>query len=183
MNIEDIAKDMARDGYNPKDDGANNRALKEYLQTQAGLENYKDWATTLVTSMIEEQYNSEDVEKVLKNCMVADWLDDMLNAPNTLYGEPVAKDILDGWRDKEIAAWIEILSALEDTHDKVREAAEDPDDKYYLELSKNLGTLYVMSNDDYSVVEAYDLWAIQSELEEHGDWVEADYWEIRDVVR
>ncbi|MBF1463434.1 hypothetical protein [Prevotella pallens] len=108
MNLKEIAKEMARDGYNPKDDEVNNRALQEYLQTQAGLEN---------------------------------------------------------------------------THDKVREAAEDPDDKYYLELSKNLGTLYVMSNDDYSVVEAYDLWAIQSELEEHGDWVEADYWEIRDVVR
>lgn len=33
MNIEDIAKDMARDGYNPKDDGANNRALKNTAAT------------------------------------------------------------------------------------------------------------------------------------------------------
>lgn len=76
MNIEDIAKEMARDGYNLKDDGANNRALKEYLQT-----------------------------------------------------------------------------------------------------------LYVMDNDDYSVVEAYDLWAIQGKLEKQGDWTEADYWDIKDVVR
>lgn len=176
MNIEEIAKDMARDGYNPKDDGANNRALEEYLQTQAGLEDYKEW----ITSMLEAQCNSEDVEEALKNCTVTDWLDDMLNTP----GEPIAKNILDGWRDKEIAAWIEILSALENTHDKVREAADDPDDKYYLELSKNLGTLYVMSNDDYSVVEAYDLWAIQGELEKYdNDWTEADYWEIREIVR
>lgn len=58
MNIEDIAKDMARDGYNLKDDGANNRALKEYLQTQAGLDNYKEW----ITSMLEAQYNSEDTD-------------------------------------------------------------------------------------------------------------------------
>lgn len=176
MNIEEIAKDMARDGYNAKDDGANNRALKEYLQTQAGLESYKEW----VAAMVAEQPNSEDVEKALKNCTMVDWLDDILNTPN----DPLAKDILDGWRDKEIAAWIEILSALENTHDKVREATDDPDDKYYLELSKNLGTLYVMSNDDYSVVEAYDLWAIQSELEKYGDdWTEADYWEIREIVR
>lgn len=73
MNLKEIAKEMARDGYNPKDDEVNNRALQEYLQTQAGLEDYKDWATTLVTSMIEEQHNSEDVEGVLKNCTVADW--------------------------------------------------------------------------------------------------------------
>lgn len=59
MNIEEIAKDMARDGYNPKDDGANNRALKEYLQTQAGLKDYKEW----ITSMVAERYNSEDVER------------------------------------------------------------------------------------------------------------------------
>lgn len=99
-------------------------------------------------------------------------------------GEPIAKDILNGWRDKEIAAWIEILSALENTHDKVREAADDPDDKYYLELSKNLGTLYVMDNDDYSVVEAYDLWAIQDELEKYGsNWTEADYSSIKEAVR
>lgn len=176
MNIEEIAKDMARDGYNLKDDGANNRALKEYLQTQAGLENYKEW----ITSMLAGQYCSEDVEEALKNCTVADWLDDMLNTP----GEPMVKDILDGWRDKEIAAWTRILDVLEGTHDKVREAADDPDDKYYLELSKNLGTLYVMSNDDYSVVEAYDLWAIRNELEKYdNDWTEADYWEIREIVR
>lgn len=176
MNIEEIAKEMARDGYNPKDDGANNRALQEYLQTQAGLENYKEW----ITSMLEAQYNSEDVEEALKNCTVADWLDDILNTP----GEPMAKDILDGWRDKEIAAWMRILEELADTHDKVKEALDDPDDKYYLELSKNLGTLYVMSNDDYSVVEAYDLWAIQDELEKYDyDWAEADYWEIKEAVR
>ena len=73
---------------------------------------------------------------------------------------------------------------LEGTHDKVKEAAEDPDGKYYLELSKNLGTLYVMSNDDYSVVEAYDLWAIQDELEKYDNyWAEADYWEIENAVR
>ena len=72
---------------------------------------------------------------------------------------------------------------LKSTHDKVKEAAEDPDGKYYLELSKNLGTLYVMDNDDYSVVEAYDLWAIQDELEKYGDWTEADYSSIKDVVR
>ena len=71
MNIEDIAKEMARDGYNPKDDGANNRALKEYLQTQAGLKDYKEW----ITSMLEAQYNSEDVEEALKNCTVADYWD------------------------------------------------------------------------------------------------------------
>lgn len=176
MNIEDIAKEMARDGYNPKDDGANNRALKEYLQTQAGLENYKEW----ITSMVAERYNSEDVEEALKNCTVADWLDDMLNTPE----DPLARDILDGWRDKEIAAWTRILEVLESTHDKVKEAAEDPDDKYYLELSKNLGTLYVMSNDDYSVVEAYDLWAIRNELEKYGsNWTEADYSSIKDAVR
>lgn len=176
MNIEDIAKDMARDGYNLKDDGANNRALKEYLQTQAGLENYKEW----ITSMLAGQYCSEDVEEALKNCTVADWLDDILNTP----GEPMAKDILDGWRDKEIATWTRILDVLEGTHDKVKEAAEDPDGKYYLELSKNLGTLYVMSNDDYSVVEAYDLWAIQDELEKYDNyWTEADYWEIENAVR
>lgn len=175
MNIEDIAKDMARDGYNPKDDGANNRALKEYLQTQAGLKDYKEW----IASMLEAQYCSEDVEEALKNCTVADWLDDMLNTPD----DPLARDILDDWRDKEIVAWTRILEVLKSTHDKVKEAAEDPDGKYYLELSKNLGTLYVMSNDDYSVVEAYDLWAIQGELEKQGDWTEADYWEIKDVVR
>ena len=176
MNIEDIAKDMARDGYNLKDDGANNRALKEYLQTQAGLKDYKEW----ITSMLEAQYNSEDVEEALKNCTVADWLDDMLNTPE----DPLARDILDGWRDKEIAAWTRILEVLKSTHDKVKEAAEDPDGKYYLKLSKNLGTLYVMDNDDYSVVEAYDLWAIQSELEKYdNDWTEADYWEIREIVR
>jgi hypothetical protein len=176
MNIEEIAKDMARDGYNPKDDGANNRALKEYLQTQAGLENYKEW----ITSMVAERYNSEDVEESLKSCTMADWLDDMLNTP----GEPIAKDILDDWRDKEIVAWTRILEVLESTHDKVKEAAEDPDGKYYLELSKNLGTLYVMDNDDYSVVEAYDLWAIQGELEKYdSDWTEADYSSIKDVVR
>lgn len=176
MNIEDIAKDMARDGYNLKDDGANNRALKEYLQTQAGLENYKEW----ITSMLEAQYNSEDVEEALKNCTVADWLDDMLNTP----GEPLAKDILDDWRDKEIAAWTRILEVLENTHDKVKEAAEDPDGKYYLELSKNLGTLYVMDNDDYSVVEAYDLWAIQDKLEKYdNNWMEADCWDIKNAVR
>ena len=73
---------------------------------------------------------------------------------------------------------------LKSTHDKVKEAAEDSDDKYYLELSKNLGTLYVMSNDDYSVVEAYDLWAIQDELEKYdNNWMEADYWEIENAVR
>ena len=72
---------------------------------------------------------------------------------------------------------------LKSTHDKVKEAAEDPDGKYYLELSKNLSTLYVMDNDDYSVVEAYELWAIQGELEKQGDWTEADYWDIKDVVR
>lgn len=175
MNIEDIAKEMARDGYNPKDDGANNRALKEYLQTQAGLKDYKEW----ITSMLEARYNSEDVEEALKNCTMADWLDDMLNTPE----DPLARDILDDWRDKEIAAWTRILEVLKSTHDKVKEAAEDPDDKYYLELSKNLGTLYVMDNDDYSVVEAYDLWAIQGELEKQGDWTEADYWDIKDVVR
>lgn len=176
MNIEDIAKEMARDGYNPKDDGANNRALKEYLQTQAGLKDYKEW----ITSMLEAQYNSEDVEEALKNCTVADWLDDMLNTP----GEPIAKDILDGLRNKEIAAWTRILEVLKSTHDKVKEAAEDPDGKYYLELSKNLGTLYVMDNDDYSVVEAYDLWAIRNELEKYGDdWTEADYSSIKDAVR
>lgn len=176
MNIEEIAKDMARDGYNPKDDGANNRALKDYLQTQAGLESYREW----ITSMLEAQYNSEDVEETLKKCTVADWLDDMLNTP----GEPIAKDILDGWRDKEIAAWMEVLSALENTHDKVREASDEPDGKHYLELSKNLGTLYVMSNDDYSVVEAYGLWAIQNELEKYGgDWTEMSYWEIREIVK
>ena len=99
-------------------------------------------------------------------------------------GEPIAKDILDGWRDKEIVAWTRILEVLKSTHDKVEEAAEDPDGKYYLELSKNLGTLYVMDNDDYSVVEAYDLWAIQNELGKYdNDWKEADYWEIKDVVR
>jgi len=104
----------------------------------------------------------------------------MLNTPE----DPLARDILDGWRDKEIAAWTRILEVLESTHDKVKEAANDPDDKYYLELSKNLGTLYVMSNDDYSVVEAYDLWAIQDELEKYGsNWTEADYWDIKDVVR
>ena len=177
MNIEEIAKDMARDGYNPKDDGANNRALKEYLQTQAGLENYKEW----ITSMLEAQYNSEDVEEALKNCTVADWLDDILNTPG---GEPIAKDILDGWRDKEIAAWTRILDVLKSTHDKVKEAAEDSDGRYYLELSKNLGTLYVMDNDDYSVVEAYCLWAIQSELEKYDySWTEADYDEIENAVR
>jgi hypothetical protein len=175
MNIEDIAKDMARDGYNQKDDGANNRALKEYLQTQAGLKDYKEW----ITSMLEARYNSEDVEEALKNCTMADWLDDMLNTPE----DPLARDILDDWRDKEIAAWTRILEVLKSTHDKVKEAAEDPDDKYYLELSKNLGTLYVMDNDDYSVVEAYDLWAIQGKLEKQGDWTEADYWDIKDVVR
>lgn len=176
MNIEDIAKDMARDGYNPKDDGANNRALKEYLQTQAGLKDYKEW----ITSMLEVQYNSEDVEEALKNCTMADWLDDMLNTPE----DPLARDILDDWRDKEIAAWTRILEVLKSTHDKVKEAAEDPDGKYYLELSKNLGTLYVMDNDDYSVVEAYDLWAIQDELEKYGNnWTEADYSSIKDAVR
>lgn len=102
MNIEDIAKDMARDGYNLKDDGANNRALKEYLQTQAGLKDYKEW----ITSMLEAQYNSEDVEEALKSCTMADWLDDMLNTPD----DPLARDILDGWRDKEIAAWTRILA-------------------------------------------------------------------------
>lgn len=71
MNIKEIAKEMARDGYNPKDDGANNRALKEYLQTQAGLENYKEW----ITSMLEAQYNSEDVEEALKSCTMADYWD------------------------------------------------------------------------------------------------------------
>lgn len=176
MNIEDIAKDMARDGYNLKDDGANNRALKEYLQTQTGLASYKEW----ITSMVAERYNSEDVEEALKNCTVADWLDDMLNTP----GEPIAKGILDGWRDKEIAAWTRILEVLENTHDKVKEAAEDSDGRYYLELSKNLGTLYVMSNDDYSMVEAYDLWAIQDELEKYdNNWTEADYSSIKDAVR
>lgn len=176
MNIEEIAKEMARDGYNPKDDGANNRALKEYLQTQAGLKDYKEW----ITSMLEAQYNSEDVEEALKNCTVADWLDDTLNTP----GEPLARDILDGWRDKEIAAWTRILEALKSTHDKVKEAEEDSDGRYYLELSKNLGTLYVMSNDDYSVVEAYDLLAIQNELEKYGsDWTEVGYWDIREIVR
>lgn len=175
MNIEDIAKDMARDGYNPKDDGANNRALKEYLQTQAGLKDYKEW----ITSMLEARYNSEDVEEALKNCTMADWLDDMLNTPE----DPLARDILDDWRDKEIAAWTRILEVLKSTYDKVKEAAEDPDGRYYLELSKNLGTLYVMDNDDYSVVEAYDLWAIQGKLEKQGDWTEADYWDIKDVVR
>ena len=176
MNIEDIAKEMARDGYNPKDDGVNNRALKEYLQTQAGLESYKEW----ITSMLEAQCNSEDVEEALKNCTVADWLDDMLNTPE----DPLARDILDDWRDKEIVAWTRILEVLKSTHDKVKEAAEDPDGKYYLELSKNLGTLYVMDNDDYSVVEAYDLWAIQDELEKYGNnWTEADYSSIKDAVR
>lgn len=176
MNIEDIAKEMARDGYNPKDDGANNRALKEYLQTQAGLKDYKEW----ITSMLEARYNSEDVEEALKSCTMADWLDDMLNTPE----DPLARDILDGWRDKEIAAWTRILEVLKSTHDKVKEAAEDPDDKYYLELSKNLGTLYVMDNDDYSVVEAYDLWAIHDELEKYGsNWTEADYSSIKDAVR
>ena len=175
MNIEEIAKDMARDGYNPKDDGANNRALKEYLQTQAGLENYKEW----ITSMLEAQYNSEDVEEALKNCTMADWLDDMLNTPD----DPLARDILDDWRDKEIAAWTRILDVLKSTHDKVKEAAEDSDGEYYLELSKNLGTLYVMDNDDYSVVEAYDLWAIQGKLEKQGDWTEVGYWDIREIVR
>lgn len=68
--------------------------------------------------------------------------------------------------------------------EKVKEAAEDPDGRYYLELSKNLGTLYVMSNDDYSVVEAYDLWAIRNELEKYGNnWTEADYWSIKEAVR
>jgi hypothetical protein len=176
MNIEDIAKDMARDGYNQKDDGANNRALKEYLQTQAGLKDYKEW----ITSMLEARYNSEDVEKALKKCTVADWLDDMLNTPE----DPLARDILDDWRDKEIAAWTRILEVLKSTHDKVKEAAEDSDGEYYLELSKNLGTLYVMDNDDYSVVEAYDLWAIQNELEKYdSNWTEADYWDIKNVVR
>lgn len=176
MNIEDIAKDMARDGYNPKDDGANNRALKEYLQTQAGLKDYKEW----ITSMLEAQYNSEDVEKALKSCTMADWLDDMLNTPE----DPLARDILDDWRDKEIAAWTRILEVLESTHDKVKEAAEDSGGRYYLEPSKNLGTLYVMDNDDYSVVEAYDLWAIQDELEKYGsNWTEADYSSIKDAVR
>lgn len=176
MNIEDIAKEMARDGYNPRDDGANNRALKEYLQTQAGLENYKEW----ITSMVAERYNSEDVEEALKSCTMADWLDDMLNTPEY----PLARDILDDWRDKEIAAWTRILEMLKSTHDKVKEAAEDPDGKYYLGLSKNLGTLYVMDNDDYSVVEAYDLWAIQDELEKYGNnWTEADYSSIKDAVR
>lgn len=176
MNIEDIAKEMARDGYNPKGDGANNRALKEYLQTQAGLKDYKEW----ITSMLEAQCNSEDVEEALKNCTVADWLDDMLNTP----GEPIAKDILDELRNKEIAAWTRILEVLKSTHDKVKEAAEDPDGKYFLELSKNLGTLYVMDNDDYSVVEAHDLWAIRNELEKYGsNWTEADIWDIKDVVR
>lgn len=176
MNIEEIAKEMARDGYNPKDDGANNRALKEYLQTQAGLKDYKEW----ITSMLEAQYNSEDVEEALKNCTMADWLDDMLNTP----GEPIAKDILNSWRDKEIAAWTRILEVLKSTHDKVGEAAEDPDGRYYLELSKNLGTLYVMDNDDYSVVEADDLWAIRNELEKYGsNWTEADYGDIKDAVR
>jgi hypothetical protein len=130
--------------------------------------------------MLEAQYNSEDVEEVLKNCTVADWLDDMLNTPE----DPLARDILDDWRDKEIAAWTRILEVLKSTHDKVKEAAEDPDDKYYLELSQNLGTLYVMDNDDYSVVEAYDLWAIQDELEKYGsNWTEADYSSIKDAVR
>lgn len=175
MNIEDIAKEMARDGYNLKDDGANNRALEEHLQTQAGLKDYKEW----ITSMLEAQYNSEDVEEALKKCTVADWLDDMLNTPE----DPLARDILDDWRDKEIAAWTRILEVLKSTHDKVKEAAEDSDGKYYLELSKNLGTLYVMSNDDYSVVEAYDLWAIRNELEKQGDWTEADYSSIKDAVR
>jgi hypothetical protein len=176
MNIENIAKDMARDGYNPKDDGANNRALKEYLQTQAGVKDYKEW----ITSMLEARYNGEDVEEALKSCTMADWLDDMLNTPE----DPLARDILDDWRDKEIAAWTRILEVLKSTHDKVKEAAEDPDGKYYLELSKNLGTLYVMDNDDYSVVEAYDLWAIQNELEKYGsNWTEADYCDIKDVIR
>lgn len=175
MDIEEIAKEMARDGYNPKDDGANNRALKEYLQTQAGLKDYKEW----ITSTLERQYNSEDVEEALKSCTMADWLDDMLNTPE----DPLARDILDGWRDKEITAWTRILEVLKSIHDKVREAEEDSDDKYHLELSKNLGTLYVMDNDDYSVVEAYDLWAIQGELEKQGDWTEADYCDIKDVVR
>ena len=174
MNIEDIAKDMARDGYNPKDDGANNRALKEYLQTQAGLKDYKEW----ITSMLEARYNSEDVEEALKSCTMADWLDDMLNTP------PLARNILDDQRDKEIVAWTRILEVLKSTRDKVKEAAEDSDSRYYLELSKNLGTLYVMDNDDYSVVEAYDLWAIQSELEKYDiDWAEADYWDIKNAVR
>mgnify|MGYP001725948937 FL=1 len=142
----------------------------------AGLKDYKEW----ITSMLEAQYNSEDVEEVLKNCTVADWLDDMLNTPE----DPLARDILDDWRDKEIAAWTRILEVLKSTHDKVKEAAEDPDDKYYLELSQNLGTLYVMDNDDYSVVEAYDLWAIQDELEKYGsNWTEADYSSIKDAVR
>lgn len=176
MNIEEIAKEMARDGYNPKDDGANNRALKEYLQTQAGLENYKEW----ITSMLAGQYCSEDVEEALKNCTVADWLDDILNTP----GEPMAKDILDGWRDKEIAAWTRILDVLEGTHDKVKKQQKTQTASITWSYRKNLGTLYVMDNDDYSVVEAYDLWAIQSELEKYdNDWKEADYWEIKEAVR
>ena len=41
-----------------------------------------------------------------------------------------------------------------------------------------------MDNDDYSVVEAYDLWAIQDELEKYGsNWTEADYSSIKDAVR
>ena len=41
-----------------------------------------------------------------------------------------------------------------------------------------------MDNDDYSVVETYDLWAIQDELEKYGsNWAEADYWEIENAVR
>lgn len=116
----------------------------------------------------------------MKNCTMADWLDDMLNTPD----DPLARDILDDWRDKEIAAWTRILEVLKSTHDKVKEAAEDSDGRYYLELSKNLGTLYVMDNDDYSVVEAYDLWAIQDELEKYDNyWAEADYWEIENAVR
>lgn len=38
MNIEDIAKDMARDGYNLKDDGANNRAPERIPTDASGTE-------------------------------------------------------------------------------------------------------------------------------------------------
>lgn len=59
--------------------------------------------------MVAERYNSEDVEETLKSCTMADWLDDMLNTPD----DPLARDILDDWRDKEIAAWTRILEVLE----------------------------------------------------------------------
>ena len=177
MNKQEIIEQLAKSyKYNKDDSQANQRIIKEWMWTAEGVEHYKEF----VENMIANKLDCDEVEEALSKCTIADWLEDMLTPEAAVI--PEAKFVIDRIYETHAEIWDMVLNELADEHDKIREALDNPDGDYYLDLQ--MGSLYVMSNEDYSVVEAYDLYAIENELEKlEKEWVDINYSDVTDVVR